>query len=99
MRVTAGKSGVLERAARQPRQPSTPTNVPIISDATVSTTWTIRNAVGPLSNDRSSFQILRKKVGQMIQLHTPTARRNALHRRDSTTNASLTCRATGANLD
>src|SRR5664280_3091293 len=47
-------------------------------EAATSTRWTIRKPVGPAEKDRGSAQMLRRKVGQMIQLQPATASKNAL---------------------
>src|SRR5712671_6413274 len=77
--------------ARQPRQPMTPIAVPISNDTPTSTACTMRNDVGrcPAPNDRWSFQMFLRKVGQITQVHTPTASRNAETRRVITTRASV----------
>src|ERR1700712_5010786 len=61
--------------------------VPNASEATVSTACTTRKPVGPPlgAKLRSSPQMLRRNVGQMIQLHTPKASRKPADRRERTT--------------
>jgi hypothetical protein len=79
-------SAVGRRDASQARTPSTPTVVPMASEAAISTACTHRNAVGdPLWNDRSSSQMASPNRGQMTQVHTPTPTRNAAHRREMIT--------------
>jgi D-alanyl-D-alanine carboxypeptidase (penicillin-binding protein 5/6) len=63
--------------------------VPAASETTVSTRWTPKNAVMPSFHDRSSRQMLRRNVGQMIHDQTPNATRNQATRRDTLTSSSI----------
>lgn len=64
------------------RTPSTPTALPITSEAAISSACTQKKAVGrPSTNERSSFQIASANRGHITQVHTPTTVRKIAHRR------------------
>jgi hypothetical protein len=65
--------------------PSTPMIVPSASETTVRARCTPKNAVIPWCQERESFQMFFRNVGQMIQLHTPKATKNHAIRFEMTT--------------
>jgi hypothetical protein len=83
-------AGPPRRAARQPRTPSRPTVVPMASDAAMSSACAQRKPVGapsptvPVDQARGSFQMATANLGQMTQVHTPTATRKTDQPRDNT---------------
>lgn len=62
-----------------------PITVPRISETIVSARCTPKKAVIPWCHDRGSFQMFFRKVGQMIQDHTPNNVRNHATRLEFTT--------------
>jgi hypothetical protein len=84
----AGSPG--RRPRRHPSTPSTPTALPIASDAEISKACTQRKPVGlpapttPPSQERGSFQIATANRGQIAQVQIPTAIKKSAQPRDST---------------